>query len=202
MISLKVNLDKTPPALTRSLAGALKQGKVLVLPTDTIPGLSCAADDYRAVSQVYRLKKRDPKKPILILVSDFKMLKKYVRVTEQQARELKKIWLKNRRPTTVILEDKGKLPKFLVSSSRGVAVRLPKSVFLIKILKTLQRPLVSTSVNSSGQRSLLSFKKINLWYKGKKLQPDIILDAGYQRRRLESRLIDFRNPSQPLIMRK
>lgn len=187
--------------MIHSLAGALKKGQVLVLPTDTVYGLSCLADDPAAVRRVYRLKERSGAKPMLSLVDSLETLKRYAVFNRKQAEVLHKVW-SGRRPTTVILEaKKGKIAPALVSPSSGVAFRLPKSIFLLKMLKELRRPLVSTSVNASGQDSLTDPTEIEAWFRGRKQKPDIIVVAGRSRHRT-SRLIDLRSPESPAVLRK
>lgn len=199
---LKVKLDKLEPAAIKFTAGSLRQGQVAVLPTDTIYGLSCRADDADALKKIYRLKKRDKNKPFLILVSDLKMLKRYTVCSPSQVRKLKNIWLESSRPTTVILKNKSKLPKELISASRGLAVRLPKSVFLIKIIKELACPLISTSVNLSGQSALTKITEIIEYFKDKKYQPELIVSAGKSQRKKISRVIDLRDLKELKILRK
>lgn len=198
---LKVNLDQLKPAAIKFTAGFLRQGQVAVLPTDTIYGLSCRADDIQALKKIYRLKKRNKNKPFLILVSDLKMLKKYAQYSNPQVRELKNLWLKSRRPTTVILKNKSRLPQELISASQGLAVRLPKSVFLIKIIKELGCPLVSTSVNLSGKPALTKITEIINYFKNKKYQPDFVVSASNNQARKISRLIDLRDIQRLKILR-
>lgn len=202
MIELKTNLNKLQPATINFIAGSLKNGQVVVLPTDTIYGLSCRADDQEAVKKIYRLKKRNPKYPVLLLVSDLKSLQKYVRVAPWQIKELKKIWAKGEAPATVILENRSRFPKELISSSQGLALRLPKSVFLIKILKKLPCPLVSTSVNLSGEPALNSPRAIKSYFATKKLKPGLLVAAGTSPRRKPSQLIDLRLKEQVIVLRK
>jgi len=202
MINLKVQVNKLQPAMISFIAGSLKKGLVLVLPTDTIYGLSALAENQQALRRIYALKKRGTPKPLIILMSDLKMIKKYAWVSPHQERQLKKIWGKKQAPTTVILKNKGKLPKKLVSPSGGLAVRLPKSIFLIKILKALARPLVSTSVNFTGERPLRSFKQIKASYQSLPLKPDLIVNIGYCRSTKPSRLIDLRDEKKFLVIRK
>lgn len=199
---LKVKLNQLEPAAIKFIAGSLCQGQVAVLPTDTIYGLSCRADNVKALKKIYRLKKRNKNKPFLILVSDLKMLKKYADYSDSQTRELKRIWFKSPRPTSVVLKNKSRLPQELISSSQGLAVRLPKSVFLIKIIKELACPLVSTSVNLSGELPLTKITEIVNYFKNKKYQPDLIVSAGESQTKKISRLIDLRDLQELKILRK
>lgn len=202
MIQKKVNLKKIKPVLVKSVAAALEAGQVVVLPTDTIYGLSCRADDQKAIKRIYKLKKRDPKKPLIILVSGLPMLKKYAFVSAPQERYLQKIWRPGTRPTTVILKSRGLLPPELCSNLGSLALRLPKSNFLIKILKVIKKPLVSTSLNLSGQINITDLKDLANYFSSNKKSPDLVIDSGKCLRRRPSRLIDLSRESKPVILRK
>ena len=201
MTYLRIKSQETQPAIVNLVAGSLKIGQIAVLPTDTIYGLSCLADNAAAIRRIYRLKKREADKPLIVLVSSLAMLKKYVFVSESQARFLKSAWGKSARPTTIIFRHRGRLPRELTENSDGLAVRLPKSKFLIKILKMVKRPLVSTSLNLSGQKSISDPEDIFRHFPEKKYRPDLVVDSGSCRRRRPSRLIDLRDDSRPIVVR-
>jgi len=78
---------------------------------------------------------------------------------------------------------------------------LPKSQFLIKILEAVGCPLVSTSLNLSGQESLRDLRLLKEYFPDKKRQPDLVVDAGPCRRLKPSRLVDLRD-LKPVILRK
>ncbi len=200
MRRLSVNLKRVPPALTRLIAGALKKGRVLILPTDTIYGLSCRADDLRAVKRIYSLKKRQASKAPIVLVSDFKQLAKYAMLSGEKKAVLKKIWGEEKRPTTVILPARGLLPKAIFPPARGLALRLPKSEFLIKIIKAVGQPLISTSLNLSGHKPLLTLKNWEKYFSVALGQPNLVVDAGPAPRRRPSRLWDYTG-SRPRLIR-
>lgn len=200
MTQLKVNLKIIKPALVKLVAGALARGQVAVLPTDTIYGLSCVADNSLAIRRVYRLKRRDFKKPLILLAASLAMVKKYAFVSRRQEEYLKHIY-QSARPTTVILRSRGLLPQELHGNSDGLAWRLPKNDFLIKILKIVRRPLVSTSFNLSGQPDLTDPQYLSDYFSARQ-RPDLVVDSGQCRRRRPSRLIDLRNEERPLILRK
>jgi len=84
MIQLRIKKGEAKPAIIELIAGFLESGAVVVLPTDTIYGFSCLADDTKAVRRIRQLKKRDAGKPFITLVSNLKMLKKYVFISRRQ----------------------------------------------------------------------------------------------------------------------
>jgi L-threonylcarbamoyladenylate synthase len=202
MTHIKINPKRIKPAIVDLVAGSLKIGQVIVLPTDTIYGLSCLADNARAIKKIYHLKKRDPKKPVLILVSSCQMANKYVFISAGQKKLLKKIWSKSQPPTTVILKNRWKLPRELTHGSDGLALRLPKSKFLIKILEKVDCPLVSTSLNLSGQKNITNLSNLHYYFPKKNNRPDLVVDAGSSPQIKPSRLIDLRNENELIIIRK
>lgn len=201
MTHLQIKTDRIRPTIVDLVVGSLKAGQVLVLPTDTIYGLSCLASEPRAIKKIYHIKKRDRRKPVLVLVSDLAMAKKYVSISKKQAALLKYFWSKKSEPTTVILKNKKKLPKVLTGDSDGLAVRLPKSKFLIKIIEKAGCPLVSTSLNFSGQPDIKNLKKLSEYFPKKSDRPDLVIDTGPPLRRHPSRLIDLRISGRAIVIR-
>jgi len=184
--------------LRHRLVARLKSGEVLMIPSDTIYGFSCRADDALAVNKIFAIKKRDKKKPLIILVSSLSMAKKYCFINSRQAEILKKIWLHNR-PTSVLLKHRGILPQEISVFSPYLAVRLPKSDFLRKMIRELSVPLVSTSANISGEAVL----DANLaWQKFKREpRPNLILFGG-KNNKLASKLLLLNERGDQEILRK
>lgn len=202
MLAEKININKVSPRIIKLIASALAKGQVLVLPTDTIYGLSCLADNIKAIKKIQKIKGRDSNKPLSILVSDLKMLKKYVHVSAEQEAVLNKVWSQKTKPTTVILKHRSKLPKILTAKSSGLAARLPKLNFLIKILEELNCPLVSTSLNLSGEAIISNPQEINKYFLSATTQPDLVIDAGPCRRKKASKIIDLREEASLIVLRK
>lgn len=196
MKSIKINLNKITKQKIGLIVDFLKQGKIIVYPTDTIYGLGCKAGDKKALNKIYRIKKREKKKPLLVLISDFKMLRKYLLVDKKQEAYLRKVWPG---PISVILNKKKLLPDELSARKSGVAVRLPKSRFLTKMIREVGEPIVSTSLNLSGKKPLENASNLAGYFKN--IKPDLIIDAGIRRGR-PSKLIDLRDVDNIKILRK
>lgn len=97
------------------LEKAIKKGKVIVCPTDTVYGLIADARKQNAVKKIFQIKKRPLKKPIPVFVRDFKMAKSLAKIDKFQERFLKKFWPGK---LTVILKAKRKLPKGILSKEK------------------------------------------------------------------------------------
>ena len=198
----KISLFHPQPAQLKLIAGCLKKGKIVVLPTDTIYGLSCLATDLKALKKISRLKKRTAKKPLAVVVGGWPMIKKYVFVSGAQEKIMHRAWAQPGRATTFVLRHRGNLPLFLTAGSDGLALRLPKSNFLTKICMLAGAPLASTSLNLAGQEPIRNPQDISLYFKNPSQQPDLVVEAGLVRRRRASRLIDLREENRPIILRK
>jgi L-threonylcarbamoyladenylate synthase len=181
-----------------SIVTILKQGGVIVYPTDTIYGLGCLASNSRAIKKIKAIKKREASKPLLVLVSSLAMVKKYCYLSRNKELILKHLWQETR-PTSVILEHRNLLSNELVSKHDGLAVRLPKSDFLLKIVRRIKEPLVSTSFNLSGEPVLNRVDNLHFnWDKNE--APNLIIDGGVLKNKA-SRLLDLRS-DEILILRK
>jgi len=189
-------------AVVKLAVAALRGGGVAVLPTDTIYGLSGLAASARAIRRIQSLKRREAPKPLLILVASRAMLKSYVFLSAWQEARLRRYWRPGVRPTTVVLRHRGRLPRALTAGSAGLAVRLPKSKFLIRIIRKLGEPLISTSLNISGEAPVSDLRRLTRLWPDKKLRPDLAVDAGSLKRRRPSRLIDLRAAGSQLVLRK
>jgi len=189
-------------AVIKLAAKIISSGGVAILPTDTIYGFSVRADSPRAVKKLRALKKRDGQKPFLVLVDSIVMLKRYAFLSPAQEKKLRSYWRAGVRPTTIILRSRGLLPKSLSAADGSLALRLPKSKFLIKIIGIIKKPLISTSLNISGEAGLSHPALVEQVWPRRRLQPDLVVDAGAVKKRRPSRLIDLRNAAAPLILRK
>jgi L-threonylcarbamoyladenylate synthase len=189
-------LEINKEADLKNVVGKLKLGQVGVMLSDTVYGLSCLVGDKLAIQKIYDLKKRARSKPFLILVSDFSMLKKYFSFNLKQENILKKYWNDDKiYPTTFILSAKNNLIKFLeIEQKQGVAVRLPKNKFLIKIIKSLNEPIVSTSCNVSGQPIINNFKEIISLFNISLIKPDFLVKfKNIKPKRKSSQILDIRD---------
>jgi L-threonylcarbamoyladenylate synthase len=119
-----------------------------VFPTDTLYGLVGSAFSKKAVKRIYAVKKRNMKKPLIVLIGSFRDVKRFgVVLTSIQRKFLRHVWPG---PVSVILPVRGKKFVYLHRGTRGVAFRLPRSVRLRSFLKKTG-PLVAPSANPEGK---------------------------------------------------
>jgi len=180
----------------KKVVDRLKLGQVGVILSDTIYGLSCSINNREAINKIYRIKRRNKNKSFLILISDFKILKRYFLYNEKQESILKKYWLDiKKHPGTFILAPKKSLTKLLdINFNKGVGVRLPKNDFLIKIIKSLNQPIISTSCNLSGQKNLNNYREIISFFNNVSDKPDFLIKfKNIKPKRKASKIFDIRN---------
>ncbi|MHC1778539.1 MAG: L-threonylcarbamoyladenylate synthase [Lentimicrobium sp.] len=136
----------------------LKDGGVILYPTDTIWGIGCDATNHKAVDKVYRIKKRKENKSLIILVNGFEMLEQYVDKVPDIAGDL---FNSINKPVTVIYDSARNLPKNVGGSDGTIAIRIVKDKFCSRLISEFGRPVISTSANMSGEEAPLVFSKIS-----------------------------------------
>lgn len=153
-------------------AEELKDGGVIVYPTDTVYGLGCDITQKNAVERIIRIKGRDPKKPMSFVCSDLTHITRYAKVSNVAYRILKR-FLPG--PYTFILEANREVPKMLLTKQKTVGIRIPDSPVCLDLVSRLGNPILSTSANPTGVPPLGDPDEIE-----RILGPmtDIILDIG------------------------
>ena len=141
----------------------LKNGGVILYPTDTIWGLGCDATNAEAVARIFHIKKRPDNKSLIVLVADERDVLQYVSAVDLSVFD----YLESQsRPTTVIYPGAIGLAENLVSEDGSVGIRIVNDEFCRHLIKRFRKPLVSTSANISGNPAPANFREINnerLW---------------------------------------
>ena len=136
----------------------LHNGGIILYPTDTIWGIGCDATNVNAIRKIYKLKNREEKKSMIILLAHENEIKKYVTNPSKKIIDFISI---QKKPTTAIFENAINLPNELINSDGSVAIRIVKDDFCEMLLNYFKRPIVSTSANISGEASPKNFQMVN-----------------------------------------
>src|SRR5258706_6817173 len=143
------------------IADYFVQGKLVVLPTDTLYGVLAVAKNPEAVEKVYRLKGRNPAKPVIILISEVGDLKKLsVSPTEWQMKYLDKYWPGK---VSIILTCETEELRYLHRGANSLAFRLPDDERLRELIK-LTGPLIAPSANPEGLAPALNMAKAQEYF--------------------------------------
>ena len=136
----------------------LRNGGLILYPTDTIWGIGCDATDEAAVQKVFALKKRSESKSLVVLLADARDLLHYVANPRPDMADMIAGFT---RPTTVIYEGALGLAPNVISEDGSIAIRIVKDDFCRHLIKRLRKPLVSTSANISGAPSPARFSEVS-----------------------------------------
>jgi len=136
----------------------LRQGGIILYPTDTIWGIGCDATNPDAVERIFDLKRRPAAKSMIVLIADPREINRYTSHPQPYIAEYLK---KATKPTTVIYEAALGLADNLVSEDGSIAMRIVQEDFCRHLIKRFRKPLVSTSANISGEASPKNFAGIS-----------------------------------------
>lgn len=132
---------------------------VILYPTDTVWGIGCDATDEVAVKKVYKIKRRDESKSLVVLVDSLQMLQQYVGDIPRKAKQVLKTAIK---PTTIIYNNPKGLARNVTAKDNTVAIRIIQDEFCQTLIKNFGKPIVSTSANISEKSTPKSFKEIDI----------------------------------------
>jgi L-threonylcarbamoyladenylate synthase len=141
----------------------LRDGGVILYPTDTVWGLGCDATRAEAVRRIYDIKKRADSKSLIVLVNSVTMLSRYVDNPPDIALELAEM---TEKPLTVVYDRGRGLAEGVTSDDGSVGVRICSDPFCDELLNAFRKPLVSTSANISGSPAPAVFDEISEEIKG------------------------------------
>jgi len=135
--------------LKKEIAPGLRDGEVGVFPTDTIYGLVGSALNKNAVEKIYKIKKRNSAKPLIILVPSRKDLKIFeIKINRKQKKLLKNVWPGK---VSVVIDCDSEKFSYLHRGTNSLAFRVPRDRWLRKFLKK-SGPLVAPSANPEGEK--------------------------------------------------
>lgn len=173
MVIKQVNIANPDSEIINGTVEMLKNGNIIVYPTDTIYGIGCDILNKKAIQTIQTIKNRKKQKPLSIICSDLKDISRWAIVSNMQYKILKK-YLPG--PYTFILTASNDAPKILQDEKRKtIGIRIPDNKVCLDIVSNLGNPIVTTSVNLAGEVNYVNPDDIKKDWYGK---VDLILDAG------------------------
>ncbi len=156
---------------------ALQEGQAVVFPTETSYGLGCDASNQEAVDKIFSIKQRRSDKPLLVVVPDIEMAKKYLVWNDLLEDLSKKYWPG---PLTVVGEynKKENLAIGVVAADNTIAVRVTDFPLTKSLSEKLGRPLVATSANIADAGDIYDSQQVLAMFSAKEAKPDILVDGG------------------------
>lgn len=175
----------------------IKEGGIVLYPTDTVWGIGCDATNAEAVAKIFKLKQRAETQSMIVLMNGEKMIYNVFKDIPEVAWQLIDL---SEKPTTLILDNPRNVAPNLISQDQSLGIRIVKEPFCFKLMEKMKKPLVSTSANISGQPTPIAFKDIN---------PEIIKGVDYvvnlHRDKIAgkpSTIIKLTNDAQVKVIRK
>jgi len=189
MNQLKVKCDKEGIGITSKI---VKDGGIVIYPTDTVYGIGCDPYNKDSVDKIYQIKGRSQTKPFPILAYSFDVAAKIVEFDKDSKKIAARFWPG---PLTLILKLRDEKLKESLNLKEKIAVRVPNNQCLLNLLKNLDF-LVGTSANLSGKSSFTKSQDCYQKIKG----CDVFLDNGDIEPRGESTILEI-DQGKPVIHR-
>lgn len=185
---LRVNLDFIDPFIINTAREVLKDGGILVYPTDTVYGLGGNALNEKVIKKVFEMKKRPTNKPLPVIVKSLEMAKKLAYIDKKKEKILKSVWPG---AVTVVLHKKDRVPSTLTSENGSIGLRIPDFEFIHVLMEDLDLPLIATSANISGLNPSGDIGEVLSQLKQSEVLPDLVLDAGILPQKEPSTILDL-----------
>lgn len=169
-LDFKEKIDYTK---LKEVARTIKQGGVVVFPTETVYGIGANGLSANAVKRIYEVKQRPLNKPISLLVNGTDMINEIA----QDITDLEKALIKEffPGPLTIILKKKDIVPNIVTANSNTVGVRMPSNEIALKLIEYAGVPIATPSANISGKPSGTNMEDIMKDFEGK---VDYFIDDG------------------------
>lgn len=184
----------TPRNLAR-LAGVLRRGGLVAVPTETVYGLAANALDAAACRRIFRAKGRPGDDPLIVHVHDWSQVERIAEPNEAAAALASAFWPG---PLTMVLPKRRIVPDVVSSGLPTVAVRMPAHPLFRRLLERVGLPLAAPSANPFGYISPTSAAHV---VAGLGDRIGHILDGGACAIGLESTIVDLRDPRRPSVLR-
>nr|WP_297310381.1 L-threonylcarbamoyladenylate synthase [uncultured Flavobacterium sp.] len=175
----------------------IKNGGIILYPTDTVWGIGCDATNEEAVKKIYDLKKRAESKSMIVLVHNDRLLYNVFREIPQVAFDILDC---SDKPTTLVLDQPRNVAKNIIAPDNSLGIRIVNTPFCYRLIERMKKPLVSTSANISGTPTPTTFAEISEEIKN---GVDYIVGLDREAKRTKSStVIKLTNDSQVTILRK
>lgn len=169
---LSINSENPQMRLIRKAVDALRDGEIIIYPTDTAYGMGCDLFNRRAIEKIYEIKQRNNKQPFSFVCADLSDISRYAIVTNY-AYKLMKHYLPG--PYTFILEASRIVPKILLMKRKAVGIRVPDSRICLALVREFGNPIISTTVTSAPGEAMIDPAEMAERFRGR---VNLVIDGG------------------------
>ena len=158
------------------IGAELKEGKIIIYPTDTVYGVGGIITNEETIKNIYKAKDRSFSSPLIALISSADKIEEIAVINEKNREKINKLiqvfWPGG---LTIILESKKIVPPIMISNGKTVGVRMPDHETALKIIESAGGILPTTSANISGEAAPRSYEELDEKFK---CRVDITVDGG------------------------
>lgn len=175
---LRLNTKNIQSADVQQIVNCLKNGGIIIYPTDTVYALGCDITQTRAIERICKLKNIKPEKSNFSFVcSSLSHLSEFTRPIPNHIFRIMKRALPG--PYTFILEANNNVPKLLKQNKKTVGIRVPDNVICNEIVNQLGNPLISTSLHDTSDDILEYFSDPEMIHRQYEKEVDMVVDGGF-----------------------
>jgi tRNA threonylcarbamoyl adenosine modification protein (Sua5/YciO/YrdC/YwlC family) len=167
-----INNQNPQMRLIRKAVEILREGGIVIYPTDTVYGMGCDLFNKKGIERIYEIQRRDRKQPLSFICADLKDISRYAQVSDNAYKIMKRLLPG---PYTFILDASRAVPKIILPKRQTTGIRVPENRICQALLAEMGSPVISTSVKD-GEGELLSDPRIIEEFFGKRV--DMIIDGG------------------------
>ncbi|MEJ2104976.1 MAG: L-threonylcarbamoyladenylate synthase [Ignavibacteriaceae bacterium] len=187
-----INIEELPEKALQVASNLYHSGKVFIYPTDTIYGIGGSPFDQNVVRRIAEIKGRNESKQFIWLIDNIENMLNYVEIViEKHLDFLQSIWPA---PVSVVLNLNERTKRIVEFET--IAVRIPKNNFCQELLKEIGQPLISTSVNRSGQEPVNNVEELG---KNFLAEVDAIIFSKEQVKQTSSTILNLTSEEPKLI---
>ena len=165
-IRLSINSQNPQQRLIDRVSDALDNGGLIAYPTDTFYGIGCDLYNKKGIQLIYKLKKRPLTQPFSIICDSLKEISRYAQVSNYSYKTMRRLLPG---PYSFVLEGTKLVPKIMLTKRKTVGIRVPDNNICIAIVRTLGRPIISTSAMLDDPYAILETYSTQL---------QIVIDGG------------------------
>ncbi|MBN2354462.1 threonylcarbamoyl-AMP synthase [candidate division KSB1 bacterium] len=157
MIRYEISAEHPKQRPIQLAVAALRNGGLIIYPTDTVYGLGCDLHNKKGLERIYTLKGNDKRKLLSFICPDLKQISQYAYVDTPAYKIMKRL---TPGPYTFILPASRLVPKILLERRKTVGIRVPDHAICQRLLQELGQPIISTSATLAGQSYMNDISEI------------------------------------------
>lgn len=168
-----INEQNPQKRLIEKAVEVLKEGGVIIFPTDTVYAYGCDITNKHAIEKIYWIKRIGRNKPLSFMFSDISGISEYARNISDRAFKIMKKAFPG--PYTLVFKATRLVPRIAITNQKTIGVRIPDNNIALDLVRALGRPIMSASVNSVSGEYIVEPKDLEKIYRN---EVDLVIDAG------------------------